>query len=127
MKILVIDDEEDLVDMISIYLEERYNVSTATSAAKGMFEFKRNSFDCLIVDINMPKKDGPTLIKEIRETGFEKPVIFISGEQTEALMKRVLSLNAFDFILKPFSKDDLLKILEDAEDEVKEIENLTSS
>jgi len=68
-KILVIDDEQELLDLLKMSLElEDYEVVTALDGDEGLIKFKEHSPDLIICDIIMPKKDGYEVLKEIKES-----------------------------------------------------------
>ena len=109
-KILVIDDELELVDMLKIRLEaNNYEVVTAGDGEEGMAKAKSEKPDLIILDIMMPKKDGYTFIKEMRaEQGIKStPVVILTAK---AKMKDLFAIEgAKDYIVKPFEATELLE------------------
>ena len=106
-KILVIDDETNICDLLRLYLEkEGYEVKCANDGAEGLKQFKFSDPDLVLLDIMMPKKDGWQVCREIREVS-SKPVIMITakGEVFDKVLG--LELGADDFIVKPFDMKEL--------------------
>ena len=107
-KILVIDDDVNICDMLKLYLEnDGYEVKTANDGADGVSCFKMYEPDLVLLDIMMPKKDGWQVCREIREVS-SKPIIMITakGEVFDKVLG--LELGADDFIVKPFEMKELL-------------------
>ena len=106
-KILVIDDDTNICEMLKIYMEnEGYEVKTANDGAEGVNFFKMYEPDIVLLDIMLPKKDGWQVCREIREIA-PKPVIMITakGETFDKVLG--LELGADDFIVKPFDMKEL--------------------
>jgi len=107
-RILVVDDEEGIRDLVSMYLEkEGYNVETAANGQAALDKVANTDFDLFIIDVMMPKLDGFGLVKEVR--GFsDKPVIMLTAKGEE--YERVLGfeLGCDDYVVKPFSPRELV-------------------
>lgn len=106
-KILVIDDDTNICEMLKIYMEnEGYEVKTANDGAEGVNFFKMYEPDIVLLDIMLPKKDGWQVCREIREIA-PKPVIMITakGEVFDKVLG--LELGADDFVVKPFDMKEL--------------------
>ena len=106
-KILVIDDDANIREMLKIYMEnEGYEVKTAEDGAEGVNFFKMYEPDIVLLDIMLPKKDGWQVCREIREIA-PKPVIMITakGETFDKVLG--LELGADDFVVKPFDMKEL--------------------
>jgi DNA-binding response OmpR family regulator len=102
-KILVADDEKEIVRLLKIYLEtDGITVLEANDGLKALEIVEKNQVDLALVDIMMPKMDGYQLIKKIRQKNEYIPIIVISAKVT--LSDRVLGidLGADDYITKPF-------------------------
>ena len=101
-KLLVVDDDPTICDVIKIYFEnEGYEVKIANDGAEGVNFFKMYEPDLVLLDIMLPKKDGWQVCREIREIS-SKPVIMITakGEVFDKVLG--LELGADDFVVKPF-------------------------
>lgn len=106
-KLLIVDDDPNICEMLRLYLEnEGYQVKTANDGADGVNYFKIYEPDLVLLDIMMPKKDGWQVCREIREIS-PKPVIMITakGEVFDKVLG--LELGADDFIVKPFDMKEL--------------------
>ena len=106
-KLLIVDDDPNICDMLKLYFEnEGYQVKTASDGVDGVNYFKIYEPDIVLLDIMMPKKDGWQVCREIREIS-PKPVIMITakGEVFDKVLG--LELGADDFIVKPFDMKEL--------------------
>ena len=106
-KILVIDDDANISELLKIYFEnEGYDVKTANDGIEGLNFFKIFEPDLVLLDIMLPKKDGWQVCREIREIS-SKPVIMITakGEVFDKVLG--LELGADDFLVKPFDMKEL--------------------
>ena len=108
-RILVIDDEVQLVSMITLRLETAgFEVVSAFDGEEGMKKLKMGGIDLVILDIGMPKMDGYTFIKEVRvcETIKDVPVIVLTGKDR---MQDIFEAEGVkDYLVKPFEADELL-------------------
>jgi len=106
-KILVIDDDQNICELLRIFLEnEGYKVKSASDGAEGISAFKAYEPDLVLLDIMLPKKDGWQVCREIREMS-QKPIIMITakGEVFDKVLG--LELGADDFIVKPFDTKEI--------------------
>ena len=102
-KILLIDDDSDVCDIVKIYLEnEGYEVKVASDGNEGISFFKMYDPDLILLDIMLPKKDGWQVCREIREQS-SKPIIMITAKSEVFDKVLGLELGADDFIVKPFN------------------------
>lgn len=101
-KILVADDEKELVELLSLYLEKDYEVIKAYDGIEALEFFCHTSISLAIVDIMMPNMDGYHLIKKIREK-YNIPIIVISAKSEYSDKILGLDLGADDYITKPFN------------------------
>lgn len=107
MKILVADDETDILNLIKLHLsEEGYDVITATDGMTAFHLFEEGNVDMAILDIMMPGMDGLTFLRKIRETS-QIPVIFITARGDEIDRVAGLSQGADDYLVKPFGLAEL--------------------
>lgn len=116
-KILVVDDEKDLRDLISYFLKrENYDVNTAENGKEAFDKIQAWNPQLVISDIRMPVWDGFELIKHVEQLpNSEVPILFISGYvggDEETLKK---SSHCLGFISKPVNKADLVRIVKEAE------------
>ncbi len=106
-KILVVDDDLNICEVLKFYLEnDGYEVKCANDGAEAVEVFKIYEPDLVLLDIMMPKKDGWQVCREIREIS-AKPVIMLSakGEVFDKVLG--LELGADDFIVKPFDMKEV--------------------
>jgi PAS domain S-box-containing protein len=109
-RILVVDDEDDLRDILRIYLEELdYRVETAPDGTAGLDRFRQWRPAIVMTDIKMPGMDGIALLQQIKNEDPETEVIMITGHGDMDLAIKSLKLEATDFITKPIN-DDVLGI-----------------
>lgn len=115
-KILVVDDEADIRDLVKeILQDEGYQVETAASAKEAYQELSKAKFDCVLLDIWMPEVDGITLLKDWAQTGkLKMPVLMMSGHGTVETAVEATRLGASDFIEKPLSMAKLITSVEKA-------------
>lgn len=108
MKILVVDDEKLIQDVISEYLKAiQYDVFLASNGEDALSMILKQDFDLLILDIMMPQMDGFTLLKEIpKEKRIPTIVLSARGEEVDKLSG--FSLGIDDYVTKPFSPKELI-------------------
>ncbi len=108
MKILLVDDERQFSALTQEYLEAKNCVVTLVhSGDEGLEAFKKITFDCCILDVKMPMKDGFTLATEIRTLSPEMPLVFLTGASQKEERIKGLTIGADDYITKPFSLEEL--------------------
>jgi two-component system copper resistance phosphate regulon response regulator CusR len=109
MRILVVEDEKKTATFLAKGLREAgFDVAVARDGETG-FNFARTSkFNLLIVDIMIPRKDGWTVVKELREAGVQTPVIFLTARDSVRDRVKGLELGADDYVVKPFAFSELL-------------------
>jgi len=107
-KILVVDDEEDIVEIIKLYLEdEGYEVIAAYDGFEALEKTSYESPHLIILDIMMPKLDGFEVCRRIR-TEAPIPILILTAKKTEDVDKIIgLELGADDYMIKPFNPKEL--------------------
>jgi len=114
-KVLIVDDDEKLLKVLSATLEkEGFVVSTAARAEEGLERFKEVDFDVVLIDLVLPDMDGIELLKTIRNIDSDFPVIMITGHATIDLAVKAMRMGAFYFIEKPAPTKAILEILKRA-------------
>lgn len=107
MKLLIVDDEPKMVDMLAVYLvKEGYDVVTALNGADALKSFEADKPDLVVLDWMMPDISGIDILKEIRKTSMI-PVIMLTAKADEVDKLVGLELGADDYITKPFSLREL--------------------
>ena len=110
VKILVADDEPDVVEVISVGLSLNspdWEVLSAEDGPSALDSFRRNDPDLLILDMNMPGMNGLDVCREVRREDSEVPIIFLTVRDEEIEKVRGLEAGADDYITKPFSPLEL--------------------
>ncbi|NMD71216.1 response regulator transcription factor [Bacillus sp. DNRA2] len=103
MKILIIEDEIRIGNLLKIYLErESFQVEAVLHGDTGLDRALHEHFDLIVLDVLMPGKDGFTVLEELRKIK-TTPTIMLSAKCSEEDVKRGFDLGANDFIAKPFS------------------------
>lgn len=106
-KILVIDDDPNICDILKLYLSKaEYEVIIANNGQDGIALFKLHKPDLVVLDIMMPNKDGLAVCREIREIS-SKPIIMVTAKNEEFDKVLSLELGADDFIVKPFGTKEI--------------------
>jgi len=109
VKILVVEDEKKTAAFLAKGLREAgFRAQIARDGEAGLDAARAGQFDLLIVDIMLPKKDGWTLVKELRAAGVATPVIFLTARDSVRDRVKGLELGADDYVLKPFAFSELL-------------------
>ena len=107
-KILVIDDEPSIRDLLDTLLRRKgYVVVLAESGRKGLELFRREHPDVIILDMKMPGMDGLTVLQEIHRLDPRQPVIILTGAGTAEMEQQVRALGVTEFVEKEFSLDHL--------------------
>ena len=108
-KILLVDDEPEIIDINKRYLEQAgHAVTIASDGVQALKHFKREPFDLIVSDIMMPNMDGYDFISDVLVEKPEQPFLFITAKVSEPDKIYSLSLGADDYIAKPFSPRELV-------------------
>ena len=129
-KVLVIDDEPGVRELISEALSlSEINAVQAADGLEALSFLRRERFDLLILDINMPKLDGLALLEKLRSEGMSVPVLMLSARADKADINQGLRTGADDYLTKPFSIEELVlrvkAIMRRSKGEVAEVKVLT--
>jgi two-component system response regulator RegX3 len=108
-RVLIVDDEPDLSDSIAWRLEQSgFEVAVADEGRAALAAIERHQPDLVLLDLVLPGMSGIDVLREIRRTSEEVPVILVSGRSEEADRVVALEIGADDFVLKPFSPRELV-------------------
>ena len=108
-KILVIDDEEELREFVSMSLElNDYDTVQAENGVDALEKIDQDEFDCVISDVEMPQMTGPEFLKAFRDKNTVVPVIMLTGVKNLQTVIEVMKLGAQDYLVKPINVDELL-------------------
>jgi two-component system alkaline phosphatase synthesis response regulator PhoP len=124
-QILLVEDEESLRDALKLNLElENYSVTAVDNGKKAIDTFKKEHFDCIILDIMLPEMDGITVCETIRLQNDKVPILFLSAKSGGS--DRVLGLKkgGDDYLTKPFNLEELLLRVEKLIGKNKKLEHL---
>ena len=115
VRVLLVDDEEDFVEMLSLRLQEAgEKVSAAYSGKECLETLEKTDIDVVILDIKMPGMDGMETLKEIRKRFPIVEVIMLTGHGSTETAVEGMKSGAFDYLMKPADFDDLTAKLEGA-------------
>jgi len=107
-RILIADDETQMLELIRAYLEKsNLIVDEAADGIEALAKFNSNSYDCIILDVMMPEKDGLSTCLEMRKKS-DVPIILLTARGDELDRVHGLELGADDYIVKPFSPRELV-------------------
>ncbi len=114
-KVLIVDDDPSILDMLSTFLTEAgYRIETAETASEGTKKVSKSHFSALLVDIFLPDTDGIRFVEEIREQGIRTPVIMITGSSEVNLARKAIHLGVNDYLIKPFRTEILDQVVKNA-------------
>ena len=111
-RVLIIDDNRSLVDMIKEYFSEHADIKIALEAYDGVeglriIEKKKDEYDIILLDLIMPNKDGVSVLEDMKKKGIDKKVIVLTSYNTQEMIRKVSEMGVSYFILKPFELADL--------------------
>ena len=108
LKILLVDDEPDIVEVIQDRLEAYgFTVVTAGNGVEALKKLSVEKFDGVFLDVKMPEMDGIEALVEIRKRGLQIPIIIITSSSTREAAIDAVAKGANEYILKPFSWEEL--------------------
>jgi heavy metal response regulator len=109
MRILLVEDDKGIVRFVRKgLLENSFSVDVAANGEEGLNAVLRMKYDLVVLDILLPKMDGREVLKRIRSTDVQTPVIFLTAKDSESDIVHGLNLGADDYLTKPFSFNELL-------------------
>ena len=108
LKVLVVDDEEDVVEVIQDRLEAYgFTVVTAGNGLEALKKLSAERFDGVFLDVKMPEMGGIEALEEIRKRDREIPVIIITSSSTREAAIEAMAKGANEYVLKPFEWEEL--------------------
>ena len=109
MRILVVEDEADLnLLLCKVLTRAGYTVDGCMDGEEAELHLMGAEYDGILLDVMLPKKDGYTLVQELRAKGADTPVLFLTARDSVADRVRGLDLGGDDYLVKPFDFDELL-------------------
>lgn len=112
MKILIIEDDHNLSQVITRCLRSTYDTDQAFDGAEGFFYAKEEMYDLIILDRMLPAMDGITVLERLREEQVDTPVLMLTALGTTADKIVGFRAGADDYLTKPFNKEELLLRIE---------------
>lgn len=107
-RILVADDEESIRWVLSTSLEKQgYEVDLGVNGTEALEKALTNNYSLIILDINMPDISGLSVLKELKENNYERPIVLITAQNTVNNAITGIKLGAYDYIAKPFDLDEV--------------------
>ena len=108
LRILLCEDDENLGMLLREYLQAKgYETELYADGDAGYKAFIRGKYDICVLDVMMPKKDGFTLAKEIKQSNSEMPIVFLTAKTLKDDVFEGFNIGADDYINKPFSMEEL--------------------
>jgi len=109
VRILIVEDEQKTASYLRKGLTENgYVVDTAAEGQEGLHMAATGGYDLIILDVMLPERDGWSLISELRRSGKQTPVLFLTARDSVEDRVRGLELGADDYLVKPFAFSELL-------------------
>lgn len=110
IRILLVDDETDFVDVLAERLESRdFEVSKAYNGDEALAQVKEKQLDVVILDVQMPGKGGVDILREIKQMKPLVEVIMLTGHATVESAVEGMKVGAFDYLMKPTEMKDLVE------------------
>ena len=108
-KILICDDEEGVQESLKLILERGYETIFASDGDEAMAKLEKDhDIKAVLLDIKMPKSNGFEVLKKIKQTYPDTPVVMITGYQTTEMATEAIRLGALDYIIKPINSASVL-------------------
>ena len=107
-QILVVDDESGVRELVGDVLElEGHQVTLAVDGLDALTKIRKQKFDLLILDLNMPKIDGLVLLEKVRNSGDQTPALLLTARREKDEVHQGFRVGADDYVTKPFSIEEL--------------------
>lgn len=115
-KLLIIDDEPDMLKLLGMIIRDKtpYETITTNNPAEALELIGKGGYDIVITDLKMPGLDGVEILTAVKRYDENIPVIMMTAYGTIETAEEILSKGAFDFITKPFRKEQILFTIEKA-------------
>src|SRR5499425_3639544 len=109
MRVLVVEDEKKVAKALREGLEaERYDVRVASTGEEGFFLANHESFDLVVLDLMLPRRDGLEILATLRKGGVQTPVLILTAKDTVKDRVQGLDRGADDYLVKPFAFPELM-------------------
>lgn len=108
MHLLIVEDEEKIANFLRRgFLEERYAVDTAKDGDEALYKYEINEYDCIVLDVMIPKVNGVEVCRQIRQQNTGIPILLLTAKGQVEDKISGLDAGADDYVTKPFSFDEL--------------------
>lgn len=113
-RVLLVDDDAELTDILHDYLEDNgLQVTEAGSARQALHLLKHSGpYDLVLLDIGLPDLDGLAVLERLRLDGYDLPVVMATAESNSLKVRRARQLGVSAYLLKPFDLDRLVQIVD---------------
>jgi CheY-like chemotaxis protein len=101
-RVLLVDDEPQLTDVVREYLQEQYEVVVANDGPAALAAFRQHRPDVVFLDVNMPGPSGLDVLKQLRQADPTLPVVMVTVDTEMATVQECLRQGAFGYVPKPF-------------------------
>jgi DNA-binding NtrC family response regulator len=119
-KILVVDDNRELREILEEYLRgEGDNVEGASNGKEALEKYRDNYYDLIITDLNMPELAGMELIKTVQRENEITEFVIITGYASMDSAVEAIKIGAFDYIVKPFRMEELMVVVKNVREKVR--------
>ena len=109
MKLLLVEDDWEISELLQeVLTDQQYVVDVATDGQSGWDFVEAFDYDLILLDVMLPKMDGFSLCRQLREHDYEMPVLMLTAKDTTAEKVKGLDSGADDYIVKPYKLDELL-------------------
>lgn len=106
--ILIVEDDKNMRLLTAARLDSLYTVISVCDGVEALEYIHKGGIDLIVADIMMPRMDGYTLLKTIREEGYSTPYLMLTAKEAIGDKEHAFSLGTDDYMTKPFSSDELL-------------------
>lgn len=108
MQVLIVEDERKIANILKKgLLDERFSVDVAEDGQEALEKGEINSYDCILLDLMIPKVDGITVCKTLREKGIKTPILILTAKDDVTDKIAGLDAGADDYVVKPFSVEEI--------------------
>ncbi|MEO0443007.1 MAG: response regulator, partial [Pseudomonadota bacterium] len=111
-RLLVIEDEEDTADLIVLIMTQRFEVECVYDGEAGLEEWLKGRHDLVLLDVMLPKMDGPEVLERIMQVQPNQPVVIMTAHASVEQAEELLVKGAADFVTKPFRPEQLRSVSE---------------
>lgn len=115
LRVLIVDDEEELVDALVERLELRgIDAQGVTNGVEAIQQIKQQPYDVVLLDVKMPGGGGLAVIREIKQSMPHQQVVLLTGHTSAHDAEEGMRLGAFEYLMKPVKLENLLEVLQAA-------------